>query len=61
MTKLLIQGIIVILLWVGAWGILEIMVDYIADDNRNARLATYFVLLLLGILLLWLVEIMIQD
>ena len=61
MTKIIIQGIIIILLWVGAWGILEMFVDNIAGDNRRVRFATYFVMILIALLLIWIVEIAIQD
>lgn len=61
MSKLIIQGIIVILLWVGAWGILEMFVDNISGDNRFVRFATYVVMILIAFLLLWIVDISIQD
>lgn len=60
MNKLIIQGIIVILLWVGAWGILEMFVDNIAGDNRSVRFATYFIMILFALLLIWAVEISIE-
>lgn len=61
MNKLIIQGIIVILLWVGVWGILEMFVDNIAGDNRSVRFATYVVMILIAFLLLWVVDTAIQD
>lgn len=57
MNKVFIQGIIVLLLWVGAWGITEMAVDSIAGDNQRVRFASYLALILLGILLLWAVEV----
>lgn len=57
MTKLLIQGVIVILIWVGAWGILEMAVTSVSGDNTRIRLATYAIFLFLGIFMLWLAEV----
>jgi hypothetical protein len=61
MFKLLIQGIIIILLWVGAWGILEMCIDSISGDNRQVRFVTYFFCILLGLMLLWIATIAIDD
>ena len=61
MNKLIIQGIIIIFLWVGAWGIVEMGVDNIAGDNQRVRFGTYVALLLIGALLLWTAEVILQD
>lgn len=60
-VKLLIQGIIVLLLWVGGWGIAEMAVDSIAGDDKPLRLTSYFIFLLFGILLLVLLDRTIPD
>lgn len=46
--------ILFIMMWVGAWGIFEIFVDYFAKDNVKARFLAYFVLFLCAFLpLIW--------
>jgi succinate dehydrogenase hydrophobic anchor subunit len=57
MVSIIVQGIIIILLWVAAWGMLEIIIDDIAGDDRRIRLATYFVLFIIGIFILWIASI----
>lgn len=61
MAKVFIQGLVIILLWVGAWGILEMSVDNIAGDNRQVRFATYFIFIILGVLLFWIIQIAMPD
>lgn len=61
MLKVLIQGIIIILLWVGAWGILEMGVDSISGDDQQVRFAIYFFFILFALMLLWIVEVAISD
>lgn len=57
MVSVIVQGVIVILLWVSAWGMLEMIVDDIADDNKKLRLATYFTFFLIGIFILWIASV----
>jgi len=57
MDRILIQGLVVILIWVGAWGLFEIIVDDIAGDDRRIRLATYFTFVIIGIFILWLISV----
>lgn len=61
MTNLVVQGIIVILLWVGAWGILELAVDSVSGDNQRIRFATYTIFLFLGIFLLIIANSIISE
>jgi ABC-type nickel/cobalt efflux system permease component RcnA len=51
--NIILQGIIVIILWVGMWGIIEMMIDTVAGSDRRMRFTSYFVLTLLGIFLIW--------
>ena len=61
MSALLIQWLIVLLLWVGGWGIVEMTVDRIAKDDRPTRFAAYIVILIIGVLLFLIVDIFWQD
>lgn len=54
MASLLLQGIFTVIVWVGAWGMIEMIIDDYVQDNKRARFVTYFVLSALGILALWL-------
>lgn len=56
MFKILVQGLIIILLWIGGWNLAEAFVDTIAGDDKGVRNAVYVCMLLLGFLLLWIVE-----
>jgi hypothetical protein len=49
----LIQGLLVVILWVGAWGMIEMIIDDYVQENKRARFVTYFVLAALAILGLW--------
>ena len=51
--NLVLQGIITVILWVGLWGIIEMLIDGIAGDNRRVRFVSYFALVILGIFLFW--------
>ena len=61
MTNIFIQGIIILLLWVGGWGIAEMFVDSVAKDNQTVRFATYIVMILIALLLLWIVDTIVDD
>lgn len=61
MSALLIQWLIVLLLWVGGWGIVEMTVDRIAKDDRPTRFAAYIVILIIGVLLFLIVDIFWPD
>jgi len=53
MVGILVQGVIILFVWVGAWGIMEIMIDYFAKENQKVRLAFYSILLLLAVFIYW--------
>lgn len=55
MDGIVVQGTIVLFLWIGGWGIIEIMIDDIANENRKVRLALYSIILFLGIFMYWIV------
>ena len=61
MAKLLIQGIIVLLIWVGGWGIAEMGVDSIAGDDKPLRFVVYSLFLVFGVFLLWIAELALED
>jgi hypothetical protein len=53
----IVRGIAVVLLWVAMWGIIEMIIDAIVKDNKLYRFIAYIVTLLLGILIVWILEI----
>lgn len=57
MIPLLLQGIIILLLWVGAWGILEIAIESMTGDDRVLRVAYYSTMILLALLLVWILSV----
>jgi len=56
MASLLVQGILTVIIWVGAWGMIEMIIDGYVEENKRARFVTYFVLAVLGGIGLWAVE-----
>ncbi len=56
-TAVILQGMIILLLWVGGWGLAELFVDSVAGDNIQIRFLTYTIFIILGFILLWLVDI----
>lgn len=57
MAGVLLQGLFIVLLWVGLWGITEMAIDKIAQDNKLTRLIIYFILIILSIFFLWILDI----
>ena len=57
MAGKILQGICVVLLWVGMWGLAEIGVDKVAQNSIKLRILIYVILILLSILLLWLLGV----
>lgn len=57
MQNEILRGIVVVLLWVGMWGIIEMMIDNIAQDDNRIRLVTYILAVLIGILVLWILDV----
>ena len=53
MPGILLQGLLIVILWVGAWGMIEMIIDGYVQENKRARFVTYFVLAALAILGLW--------
>lgn len=60
-TKIILQGMIILLLWVGGWGIAEMFIDSVAGDNKQIRFAIYIIFIVLGFLLLWIIEVSFSD
>lgn len=54
---IILHGIIIILLWVGAWGIMEMFVDDISGENKQLRFSMYTIFLIIGGLLLWIITV----
>jgi hypothetical protein len=52
----LVKGILVILIWVGIWGIVEMIIDAIAAENKMIRVMSHFVVFLIGVLFLWILD-----
>jgi hypothetical protein len=50
MSALLIQWLIVLLLWIGGWGIVEMFVERIAKCDNGIRFALYFLILIIGVI-----------
>ncbi len=53
----LIRGIAVVLLWVGLWGIIEMIVDAFTKDDKIKKAFAYVGLVALGIIIIWLLKI----
>jgi predicted membrane channel-forming protein YqfA (hemolysin III family) len=49
----LIQYLSIVLIWVGLWGIIEIIVDFFAKNNTWTRIAIYFLLVVIGVFSIW--------
>jgi hypothetical protein len=61
MRKILIEGLVIVILWVAFWNIIESIVDRIAGEDKAVRIVTYFILALFGLLMLWILEVAIED
>lgn len=57
MQNEILRGIVVVLLWVGMWGIIEMIIDNIAQEDNRIRLVTYILAVLIGILVLWILDV----
>lgn len=47
-----LENVVFIIMWVGGWGAMEMAVDAISGGRKGLRLALYFILFLVGSLLL---------
>jgi len=56
MVSEVVRGIIIVLTWVGLWGMIDMLIDSISDGNRRVRFVSYFLAALLGIFLIWIVD-----
>jgi len=53
----ILKSISIVIVWVGLWGLAEILVDYLAKDNIRLRIIIYIIFVILGIIILYLLEI----
>lgn len=51
-----LKSIIIILMWVGLWGLAELAIDAISGDNPILRAFTYIVLLIFGSICLYILD-----
>lgn len=49
----LINGLFVILLWIGLWGLTEMIIDRFVGNNKQLRFIVYVLMFIVAILLLW--------
>lgn len=49
----IIDDIVTVILWIGMWGVVDIMIRSSAGDDYKLQFASYFALILLGVLLTW--------
>ena len=52
-----IRSVLVVLLWVGLWGITEMVIDKIARDNIRIRFVVYVLITIISAFLIWIWEI----
>ena len=48
---LLFQGFVIVILWVSMWSIIEMIVDNIAKEDKQARFMIYVTLAIFGLIL----------
>lgn len=44
----LLKSTIIILMWVGLWGLTEIAVDHVSNDKQTYRILSYFIIIVFG-------------
>ena len=49
----LLESLLVILLWVGVWGIMEMLIDLVSMNDKWLRLISYIILVIFAGTLLW--------
>lgn len=55
----LIRGILTVVLWVGLWGITEMIIDKFAKDDTQMRFIIYILISLVAMFLLWILGVQI--
>lgn len=53
MFNSLLEGLLVIFLWVGIWSLTEILIDTISNDNMTIKIILYGILTGISLALLW--------
>jgi hypothetical protein len=57
MAGAIIEGLLVVLLWVGLWGIIEMIIDKLAKDDKVLRFTIYIIAVIISIFFLWLLGV----
>lgn len=52
----LLYDILIVVAWVGLWGMTEIIIDKIAKDNANLRFCVYVLITILAILIIFIID-----
>lgn len=54
--NVVLRSIVIILIWVGLWGLTELAIDAISNDNTEIRVLAYFALIIFGAVCLYILE-----
>lgn len=57
MIDSVLAGIIILLVWIGLWGLIDMSIETIADGSKSIRAISYALLAMVGLFMLWIYEI----
>ena len=57
MISQLLYDLLIVVAWVGLWGITESIIDKIAKDDNNVRFVVYILVSLIAIFAIWILDI----
>ena len=57
MPGALLEGLFVVLLWVGLWNVIETIIGKIAKNDENVRFVIYVLIILIAIFFFWIFQI----
>lgn len=61
MVKVLLQGLMIVLVWISLWSLIEMSIDDLVGDNRRRRAFVYFALLVFAMYMIVIIEITLDE
>lgn len=57
MSTQLLYDLLIVVAWVGLWGITESIIDKIAKNDNNVRFVVYILVSLIAIFAIWILDV----
>lgn len=48
--------LLIVLIWIGLWGMIDMLVKHYSEDNMLLRFTSYFAIFLIGFLIVWILH-----